>query len=154
MTVLGIDPGWSGGIAVHSGQDIRLEKMPPNALELWRFMQQYPGAQATIELVHAMGKNGCKANFSMGQNQGALRAAMAGAGIIWEEVSPVLWMKRLGELPKGDGAQRTARKNRIKEIMKERHPQLAAKRKITNATADALAILEYALEKEESANRP
>lgn len=142
--LIGVDPGWGGGIAVSPPDGpVEAHKMPLDELGIWRFFTPFKGcAHVMLELVHAMGTNGCKANFLLGKNKGALIAAFRGLDIVFEEVSPVLWMKRLQPLPRGDGTQRTARKKAIKEIMQARYPHL----KLTNATADAVGILDYSLE--------
>ena len=91
-----------------------------------------------------MPTNGCQGNFKLGNNRGSLVTAIRGQGIVLNEVSAMAWMKRLQPLPKGSGKLRTARKKKIKELMQERYPHL----KVINATADALAILGYGIEKE------
>ena len=150
--MIGIDPGWGGGLAVLRPEGLlELHKMPSTELGIWELLLTFQwDAEAYIELVHAMPTNGCQGNFKLGQNWGALRAAMSSMNIGWTEVSPVVWMKRLQPLPRGNGKERTARKAAIKEKMKANWPSHA--RLITNATADALAILEYGLEQEQGSS--
>lgn len=144
MTLIGIDPGWGGGIATLSPEGaIATFNMPKTELEVWEFFRPLRGkAEAFMELVHAMPVNGCVPNFKLGGNRGALVTAMRALDIDFTEVSPVAWMKRLQPLPKGAGDQRTKRKRRIKEMMAERYPKL----KLTLKTADAVAILDYAID--------
>ena len=157
MTVIGIDPGWSGGIAIHDGEALSLHKMPETYLKLWELLLPYAGiyvgpndelqhhAVAYVENVHANSQNGCKANWSLSESLTTIRIALQTLCIPINLVSPQAWQKRLQPLPSGPGSY-TARKREVKEKMKQSHP--GYERKITNATADALAILEYGLERE------
>lgn len=151
-TLIGIDPGWGGGLAVLRPEGLlELHKMPSTELGVWELFLKYQwDTEVYIELVHAMPVNGSVANFKLGQNWGALRAAMSSMNIGWTEVAPVVWQKRLQPLPKGPGKARTERKALIKAKMKANWPSHA--QLITNATADALAILEYGLEQEQGSS--
>jgi hypothetical protein len=142
---IGIDPGWSGGFAFHdpATRATTIARMPDSEFGIWHLLRPYANkAEATIELVHAMSTNGCKGNFRLGQNWGALRCALEAFGIPKLEVSPMAWMKRLQPLPKGPGKARTERKRIIRDMMRLRYPDLA--KQIILDTADAVAILDYA----------
>lgn len=106
----------------------------------------YALALAYLENVHASSQNGCKGNWKLSESFACIRSALEVARIPYVLASPQRWMKRLQPLPAGTGKQRTARKAAIKALMKERYPALA--NKITLATADALAIMDYGLEQE------
>lgn len=145
-TIIGIDPGWSGGFAFWHAptKTLQVAKMPDNEFDIWRTLKPYTGiAVALIEGVHAMSSNGCKGNFMLGQNKGALLCALASLDIPVDKVSPVAWQKRLQPLPVGPGKARTERKRMIRDMMRVRYPNVA--KQINLATADAVAIMEYAI---------
>ena len=142
---IGIDPGWSGGFAFYypATKATTIERMPDSEFGIWHLLKPYAKkAEATIEDVHAMSTNGCKGNFRLGQNLGALRCSLEAFSIPMHKISPQAWMKRLQPLPAGPGKQRTERKRKIRDMMRERYPDLA--KQIVLDTADAVAILDYA----------
>ena len=96
-----------------------------------------PGLMAVIEKVgfHRPG-NSAVSTAKFARHCGHLEAALYSAGIPFEKVAPSTWMKALGALP----ADKTARKNAIKEQVARRFPHLA----VTLKTADALGILCWA----------
>lgn len=144
--ILAIDPGKTGGIAWKSFLDderVNAYKMPVTPKEIHDAIRDYwPGdvmrIHAYIENVHARPKNGSMANFKLGNNFGHLEMALIAAGISFERVSSVKWMRGLGVPAK---LEHTVRKNWIKGRMQERYPGL----KVTLATADALGILTWAM---------
>ena len=69
---------------------------------------------------------------------GHLEAALYTLGVPRRDVAPGVWMKCLGTLPK----DKPQRKRAIREAMAVRHQHLA----VTLATADALGILEWAVQ--------
>jgi hypothetical protein len=131
-SVLGIDPGQSGGIAfiVTTGTAI---PMPKTERDVWEAIQETPiGAHAFIERVHSMPGQGVSSSFKFGQGYGFLRGCLIARGMTFEEVSPAVWQKALGCLSKGD-----------KNVTKARAQQLVPHLKITHAIADSLLIAEY-----------
>ena len=143
---IGIDPGWSGGIATRlAGPALEVYKMPQTEIDVWRLLKTFEGATAFIELVHAMPLNGSIANFKLGDNYGVVRCACRALGMDVHTVTPILWQRHMPiELPKGSGDKRTERKRIIRDYYKEKNPDIA--RRITLATADAIGILDYGME--------
>jgi hypothetical protein len=147
-TIIGIDPGKSGGIAWISDSGPCVEKMPETLADLWELFQDIlTGARGTnedrlyaamltpkayIEQVHSSPQMGVKSAFTFGQGFGRLEMALTAAGIPFERVRPQAWQKSMGCMTKGD-----------KNVSKRRAQELFPHLKITHATADALLIAEY-----------
>jgi len=131
---IGIDPGKSGGIAVldPQGTPLATTKMLETERDLWAWLQQFDDARATIELVHAMPKQGVTSTFTFGRSYGFLRGLLVALTIPFEEVRPQRWQKELGCTSKGD-----------KNVTKQKAQQLWPELRVTHAIADALLIAEY-----------
>ena len=142
MTIIGIDPGKSGGIAWISDGKPCVEKMPETLSDLWELIDSIKGAsspplgigqthaKAYIEQVHSSPQQGVKSAFTFGNGFGHLEMALTAAGIPFERIRPQAWQKALGCLTGGD-----------KNVSKRRAQELFPSLKITHATADALLIL-------------
>ena len=140
--ILCIDPGASGGMAIacHDGS---IEAYPmrdgmTGQIDAIRHIAATnPGLMAVIEKVgfHRPG-NSAVSTAKFARHCGHLEAALYSVGVPFEEVSPGVWMRALGALP----ADKTARKNAIKEQVARRFPHLD----VTLKTADALGILCWA----------
>jgi len=139
MTILGIDPGASGGIAI-VGVVTEAVKMPDTERDLIELVREYArqADRAVIERVSAMPGNGVAGMFKFGMSYGALRMALIAVGIPFEAVTPAKWQSGLG-VPKRGGKTKTQHKNVLKAKAQELFPAL----KITHATADALLIAEW-----------
>lgn len=140
--ILCIDPGASGGLAI-GRQDGTIEAyamrdgMTEQIDAIRHIAATNPGLMAVIEKVgfHRPG-NSAVSTAKFARHCGHLEAALYSVGVPFEEVAPGVWMKALGALP----ADKTARKNAIKETVARRFPHL----KVTLKTADALGMLVWA----------
>jgi len=146
MTVIGIDPGQSGGIAWTQDGVMRVAKMPETLADLWDLIFRKIACQAPryaidpakeclkayIEQVGPMPKQGVVSVFKFGRGYGNLEMALTAASIPFERVTPQKWQKAMGCMTKGD-------KNVSKRKAQELYPHL----KPTHATADALLIATY-----------
>ena len=135
MTILGLDPGKSGGIAWIMDGKPCVEKMPDTIQDLWDLIQDISmptNCRAFIEQVGPMPKQGVTSCFTFGNGFGHLEMALTGNRIPFERVRPQVWQKSLGCLTKGD-------KNVSKRKAQELFPEL----KVTHATADSILIAEY-----------
>ena len=140
--ILCIDPGASGGIA-YMASDGRVHAIPMPATmteqidAIREIVAEVPTITAIIEKVgfHRPG-NSAVATAKFARHCGHLEAALYTWGIPYTEVSPAVWMRALGTLPK----DKADRKRAIKEIVARRFPHLA----VTLKTADALGILCWA----------
>ena len=141
-TVIGIDPGKNGGIAVIGEYGTYVNKMPETLQDLWDMVEEIgvssgyrsepSSCRAYIESVHSSPQMGVTSAFTFGNGFGHLEMALTAAGIPFERVRPQVWQKALGCMTKGD-------KNITKAKAQEMFPSL----KVTHATADALLIAVY-----------
>lgn len=149
--IIGIDPGKSGGIAVLETRDKLLyatvTPMPETDRDLYNYLRSitHKGGQplAFLEQVSASPQMGVSSAFSFGQSYGALKMAIAAAGIRLELVSPFKWQSALGLILKGSGRRLGRNDGEKKRRNKARAQELFPLLTITNATADALLIAEY-----------
>lgn len=154
-TIIAIDPGQSGGIAQEINYDmndsmihtLNVNPMPQTVKDIYRNLWLDPpsnhGVTVYIEDVHSMPGQGVASSFKFGRGFGNLEALVIALRYKLIYVRPQVWQKALGLLSK-KGESKTQHKNRIKAFAQQRYPDI----KVTLATADALAILEYAKEKE------
>jgi len=143
MTIIGIDPGKSGGIAWHDGTVMQVAKTPETLPDLWELIRHISmggdtsnpfraPCHAFIEFVHSSPQMGVVSAFSFGNGYGHLEMALVCAEIPFERVRPQKWQKDLQCLTKGD-----------KNVSKARAQELFPHLKLTHATADACLICEY-----------
>lgn len=142
MTIIGIDPGKSGGIAVIDGTKQFASEMPETARDLYDLLESLVREAAPIEravrytayieLIHSSPQMGVKSAFTFGNGYGQLEMALTALSIPMVRIRPQVWQKALGCMTKGD-------KNVSKRRAQELFPQL----KITHTIADALLIAEY-----------
>lgn len=141
--IIAIDPGALGGIATIDRDGIeRAESMPDGMTEIIDHLRNEaamlgPDAIAVIENVGGyMPGNSGPAACKFARHVGNIEAALYCLGIPTDRVTPQVWMKSLGTLPK----DKQERKRAIKERMARRYPHLG----VTLSTADALGILTWA----------
>ena len=138
MTIIGIDPGKSGGIAVIDQHgNAYAEKMPETLQDLFELLNSYSvgydrNCRAYLEQVHSSPQMGVKSAFTFGNGFGHLEMALTACKIPFERIRPQLWQKTLGCMTKGN-------KNVTKSAAQELFPKL----KITHANADCLLIAEF-----------
>ena len=156
-TIIAIDPGASGGIAWRDkGGFTHCEKMPDTpagilaALKGIKYLFADNACEAILEDVGKgrPGKPGkfqsSKSTASFARHCGHIDMALLALGIPRRLVTPQKWQKIVPQkLPTGD-ENKTARKKIIKQHAEARFPHL----KVTLATSDALAMLDWALAKE------
>lgn len=131
-TIIGIDPGQSGGIAISTGDNMYAYKMPETEKDIVELLLTYPTKAIFLESVHSMPKQGVASTFKFGKAYGFLRGVITALEIPLYDVTPQKWQKSLGCLSKGN-----------KNVTKQKAQQLFPKLKITHATADACLIAEY-----------
>lgn len=140
--LIAIDPGASGGIAWRDAEGVvHAEPMPEGMTARVDFLRSLaaslPGVEAIVEKVgYWMPGDHPNSATKFARHCGHLEAALYALGVPFTAVSPAVWMKRLGTLPK----DKQARKRAIKEEMQRRHPALT----VTLNTSDALALLSSA----------
>ena len=143
--ILTIDPGASGGLGIFDTyNDVAAWSMPEGMTAqidaIRAASAENPNLTAVIEKVgfHRPG-NSAVSTAKFARHCGHLEAALYSVGVPFEEVAPGVWMKALGALP----ADKTARKNAIKEQVARRFPHLD----VTLKTADALGMLVWAMQR-------
>ena len=138
MNILAIDPGAGGGIAWFANDGVLCHDMPEGMTEQADRLRQFSGFTAIMEKTGGyMPGNSGPAAATFARHCGHLEAALYCFGIPTEQVSPQKWQKALGTFSK----DKQERKRQIKELMARRYPHL----NVTLKTADALAILTYAI---------
>ena len=144
-TIIGIDPGKSGGIAILNTENnvVLAEKMPATLGDLDHILnhQGFYDSLVFVEKVNPGPKMGSSAAFKFGHGCGALAMALIAGEKHHEYVTPQKWQKEFGLIVTGRGLGQddTAKKNRNKARAQELFPGI----KITHAIADALLIAEY-----------
>lgn len=135
MTIIGIDPGQSGGVAVlaSSGGVLWVEAydhITPH--EIARELKTFVLAKARLEQVGAFPGQGVSSTWKFGQNYGWWLGVLTALEIPFERVTPLKWQTAMSCRTGGD-----------KNVSKARAQELFPGRKITHAIADALLIAEY-----------
>jgi crossover junction endodeoxyribonuclease RuvC len=140
-TIIGIDPGQSGGLATLTPNDgaWKAAAWPIDMTErdvsdlFWQiYADSSQDVFAFVERVHSFPGQGVSSTFKFGTNYGFLRGCLHTIGIPFEEVTPQCWQKFMRCLTGGD-----------KNVSKAKAQQLFPDLKITHAIADALLIAEY-----------
>lgn len=141
-TIIGIDPGKTGGIAILCGGNVTTHKLADlTEQDTWRLLAEHEPATVYLEKIHAGPSMASSAAFTFGCGYGTLRMAAIAAGLRLVEVSPQAWQRKIG-LPKiggGYGENDKEKKQRNKGAAQQLYPAL----RVTNYIADALLIAEY-----------
>ena len=150
MTIIGIDPGASGAVAIWDKGISKIYKCPKTVKEMAEIIIKTKNSEyvnknqstiAYIEKVHAFPHDGRSSIFKFGQNFGQWLGILAACKVKTELVTPQKWMnywkKKLNiDLPK----DKPERKRRLKEIASH-----YTDKKVTLYNADAILITMYGL---------
>lgn len=158
---IGIDPGLDGAVAwiddrsagvtvadtpvltYHQGRKVRREYMFSTMRQLLEDMTDRGVPQlATLERVGAMPGQGVASMFAMGHGLGVWKGLLAGLGIPFQLVTPVVWKRRYGLLHKDKDASRV--------VAQQRFPRIDLQLKKHHGRADALFLALYGKERHES----
>lgn len=142
-TIVGVDPGASGGIAMFRDGVMVTHKMPATERDTWEILAGCEPGVCFIEKVGATPQMGVTSAFKFGRSAGLLHGLLIASGLRIEYVSPQRWqlVLRLPKVGGKIGQNGTAKKNRNKAKAQELYPEL----RITHATADAILLCEYGL---------
>ena len=157
VSSIGIDPGYSGAIAlvyVRGGSRPKLltvKDMPDTPADLIIMLANLDSemppdvceADCFLERVHAMPGQGVSSTFKFGRNYGSIETALCALDIPYTEVTPRVWQKAVGISPKKKGETKTAFKKRIRARAVQLYP--SSSRVITVSNADAVLIAHYGL---------
>ena len=146
-TVLGIDPGVSGGIACWRRDEPMIALPMPETegdqIELIRKLVILDNAVVFLEQVGGFTGKGQpgSAMFKFGRSFGFTLGVLQTLGVRVELVRPQTWQKPFGLGTASNCATRREWKNKLKACAQRLYPAL----KPTLSTADAILILEYGL---------
>jgi hypothetical protein len=135
-TIIGIDPGKSGAIAIlQPGEPLLLRfdryELADIAAQLAVFAED-GDCFAMLEQVHSSPQMGVKSAFSFGQSVGQIEGLLQACKIPFDRVTPAKWQGVMKCRSKGD-----------KNVTKKRAAELFPRLKMNHAIADALLIAEY-----------
>ena len=162
MSVLGIDPGSTGGIAVvysdRSGKLYESSKVDAEVVDILKKIVQIDKPSiAIVERVAAFKGQGVVSTFTFGKRFGVIRGALLALGVPMFDVPAQSWQKALGlSQPKGVGVKsedpkdkkkrladrRKRQKSLAYELARQLYPGIDS---ITIETADGLLLAEYGL---------
>lgn len=146
-TILGIDPGLSGGVACrHADQAVTAIATPATEGDLLELFQSVVDPGKTIAFVEEVGgfigkQQPGSAMFEFGRNFGFTLGVLQALNVRIELVRPQKWQKPLGLGTASGCASRTEWKNKLKACAQRLYPAL----KPTLSTADATLILDFGL---------
>jgi hypothetical protein len=116
QTIIGIDPGAGGAIAVLDDGYLHLIDMPTvevrgrrhvAAASIADRLQLFRGAIAVLEHVQGVQGAGATSAFSFGRSAGVVEGVLAGLGIATKLVRPQVWTREMG-VSRDKGAHRAA----------------------------------------------
>ena len=143
--VIGIDPGVAGGIAWcvegHQPAAFPMPKTERDVSDLIGKLNAH-NTEVTVylEQVHAMPGQGVTSMFTFGRGYGFLRGVLTSRAMLFIDVTPAKWQRKLGLVRKDKSETNTEKKNRHKQLAQQLYPHL----KVTHMISDALLILSYA----------
>jgi crossover junction endodeoxyribonuclease RuvC len=152
-TFIAIDPGASGGIAVSRNGGTECHSMPETQGDLLAFLRDIKraadveGHEVVCVLEEVSGFAGKaqpgSAMFRFGEHFGFVKGVVQALDVRLILVRPQAWQKGFGLGTASACSSKTEWKNKLKAEAQRRFPQL----NVTLKTADALLILDHALQK-------
>lgn len=140
MTVIGIDPGKNGGIAVENDGVFR---MPTDVLEVGGLLKRYEEPLVFLEKIcirpDDMSFGKASRVQKMLANYERLKGSLELNGIPYVMVHPMTWQKGAGLRLQGAHEEKQARKRRYREAAEKLYPNI----RVTLWNADALLILRF-----------
>ena len=149
-SLIGIDPGLAGGIAVLEDDTLHTYKMPETYADIFitlkELKENFNVNKAVLEKVGAgMPGQSSKATATFARHNGHLEMALYALGIQTEEVTPQKWQKFYSnQIGSSKGLTKTEWKNKLKGLAQRLYP----KTKVTLNTADAILLAHYGKSKE------
>lgn len=153
-TIIGIDPGAQGGIAVFTiGRNVSVAKMPKDITKLRDFFAYYAETYHPIVFLEKLSvrpddvtATDGRANLGklyriqkMMANYEHLKALLETSGIPFVMVHPMSWQTKLKLRTIGSGEEKRERKHRYCEVAGRLYPNIKA----TLWNADALLIMHF-----------
>lgn len=153
-TIVGIDPGASGGIAVWSGErGCKTMNMPKDMSGIRAYMDYLKGTCKPIVFLEKLSVRPDDVSVEAGSpNMGKLfrvqrmianfeqlKTTIEFCGVPFVLVHPMKWQNTLHLRIKGGGEEKAARKRRYRDIAGELYPEITA----TLWNADAVLIMHF-----------
>lgn len=145
MTVIAIDPGLKGGIAVLDGNEMHTYPMPETYPDIYIVLkglqEDFNITRAVLEKVgQGLPGQSSKATATFARHCGHLEMALYALGIPTEEVTPQKWQRYYSnQIGKSTGLSKTEWKNKLKGLAQRLYPS----EKVTLNTADAILLAHY-----------
>ena len=143
LTIVGIDPGKNGAIAVLTpdGEVQTLQLAKATERDIAEFLSYRSPGVAYLEQVASSPQMGVVSAFNFGCSFGSLRMAVIASRLQLETVLPRKWQSamRVKKIGGGFGKNDTEKKRATKARAQEIFPEI----KITNAISDALLLMEF-----------
>lgn len=142
MTIIGIDPGKNGGIAIENDGVMR---MPKDVLEVGRMLKDYDRPLVFLEKLSirpddmSFGK-AARVQTMLGDYE-RLKTGLEVYQIPYVMVHPMKWQKGACVRLQGVHEEKAARKKRYKEAAERLYPNI----RVTLWNADALLILRFGM---------
>lgn len=138
-TLIAIDPGHTGGIAVfHGHKDVSVYDLEKDLKLMYMQLSKYTYTDPIVFVedvgYHVRGNN-AQASATFARHCGHIEMALTAHGYNWGKVKPIVWMKHA--LPAGRPRTYAKRKAWIRDKMQSRFPDL----RVTLKNADALGLL-------------
>ncbi|HOX59692.1 MAG TPA: hypothetical protein P5205_09380 [Candidatus Paceibacterota bacterium] len=150
-TLIAVDPGLSGGVAVSAFGVAGCRPMPATGGDLVALLRgiKVSSDKSGVETICVMEATSgyvgraqpASAAYRFGENAGFLKGVVQALGMRLVMVRPQVWQKSFGLGTASACASKTIWKNKLKAEAQRRFPHL----EVTLKTSDALLILEYAL---------
>lgn len=142
-TIIGIDPGTAGGIAVLKDSQIDTYNMPETYPDIYNLLASLKDddTMAVLEDVgHGMPGQSSKATAVFARHNGHLEMALYALGIRTVKVTPQKWQKHYSNsLGKSKDCEKREWKNKLKGLAQQMFPTV----KVSLKTADAILIANY-----------
>lgn len=147
-TIIGIDPGAAGGIAVLKGSQIGTYNMPETFPDIYNLLASLKDGDDTLAILedvgHGMPGQSSKATAVFARHNGHLEMALYALGIRTVKVTPQKWQKHYSNsLGKSKDCEKREWKNKLKLLAQQMFPSV----KVTLKNADAILIACYEAEK-------
>ena len=150
--IIGIDPGFAGGIAVMNDAHMVVEvvNMPETPLDIFEFLRKYTtNGHDVIAYLEDVGRGmpgqSSSATATFARHNGHLEMALMALGISTVKATPQKW-QRSYNLGKSSDYSKDEWKRKLKMRAQELFPDLG--KKVTLKTCDALLIALYGLRNE------
>ena len=143
-TIIAVDPGVSGGLAIKQDDLIELHSMPETLSEMHRILADNRTKDSEIyieDIPKFTGKNIPSSTTAvLFQSMGRLEGIAIALGYSLHRIPPKMWQEPLGLGKAKDCANSSEWKRKLKNKAQELYPHLD----VTLKTSDALLILDHA----------